>query len=163
MSTTITNKRIEYIDALRGFTMILVVLHHITQPSQSFINDLFITFRMPLFFFVSGYITFKANETWNLTNVINKAIKKIKIQLIPTIIFGLIFTYTIQNCNLTSFILHPYKFGYWFTLVLLEIFIIYYSINLILNKLQINKGGGNILYFFVSSDGNQCYRLLSRK
>lgn len=147
MSTQTSSKRIEYIDALRGFTMILVVFSHISQPDISPLNKLFITFRMPLFFFVSGYITYKANEMWNLTNVASKIIKKVKIQLIPTIIFGVIYTYAAQNSDLTSFIQHPYKFGYWFTLVLLEIFIIYYLFYLIFNKLHPNIRGGAFYIF----------------
>lgn len=147
MNIITSYKRIEYIDALRGFTMILVVLHHITQPSQTFINELFITFRMPLFFFVSGYIAYKATEKWDLRSVINKIIKKIKIQLIPTAFFGILFTYTVHNSNLVSWINDPYKFGYWFTLVLLELFIIYYVYNLIISRLN-PKWGGVIFYAF---------------
>ena len=71
MQTTLQQptKRIEYIDALRGFTMILVVFSHVEWFSfdlrSSFINDLFISFRMPLFFWVSGFIAYKANIEWN--------------------------------------------------------------------------------------------------
>ena len=54
------NKRIEYIDAMRGFTMILVVYahirfygYHINDYSDAFsFNSLFMLIRMPLFFFV---------------------------------------------------------------------------------------------------------------
>lgn len=54
--------RIEYIDALRGFTMILVVFSHIIEfcynwSSEVFsYNDIFILFRISLFFFISGFI-----------------------------------------------------------------------------------------------------------
>lgn len=146
MITTTPSKRIEYIDALRGFTMILVVLHHITQPSQTLLNDLFISFRMPLFFFVSGYITYKVNENISLGILKNKVITKIKVQLIPTIIFGILYTYTLKGSDFISFIVDPFKFGYWFTLVLLEIFIIYYIFQFIANKLQINRLRNVILY-----------------
>lgn len=45
--------RIEYIDAMRGFTMILVVFSHVctlTFVTESVTNNIFILFRMPLFF-----------------------------------------------------------------------------------------------------------------
>ena len=55
-------KRLEYIDALRGFTMILVVFAHIINygyhitdakaETMDTFNNLFIRFRMPLFFFI---------------------------------------------------------------------------------------------------------------
>ena len=61
------NKRIEYIDALRGLTMILVVIAHInsyTFKAENVFEYTSLTgflslFRMPLFFFVSGYIAYK--------------------------------------------------------------------------------------------------------
>lgn len=58
-------KRIEYIDALRGFTIILVIYAHVVFSSygenggslESFsFNDIFLSFRMPLFFFISGFV-----------------------------------------------------------------------------------------------------------
>ena len=54
-------KRIEYLDALRGFTMILVVMSHVALfnlgvdvRSDGCYHTYFQLFRMPLFFFVSG-------------------------------------------------------------------------------------------------------------
>lgn len=62
-------KRLEYIDALRGFTMILVVFAHIINygyhitdakaETMDTFNNLFIRFRMPLFFFISGFVLYK--------------------------------------------------------------------------------------------------------
>lgn len=52
--------RINYIDALRGFTMILVVVGHVIGRSlglggyDSVISSIILTFRMPMFFFISG-------------------------------------------------------------------------------------------------------------
>ncbi len=54
-------KRIEYLDAMRGFCMILVVYAHLgsqTSISDLFGNNIFMTFRMPLFFFLSGFLCF---------------------------------------------------------------------------------------------------------
>ena len=62
--------RIEYIDALRGFTMILVVFHHIMSLGMgiesSVCSSLFITFRMPLFFFISGWMAMRLGEGGNV-------------------------------------------------------------------------------------------------
>ena len=64
------NKRIQYIDALRGFTMILVVFAHVLLWTfnlgnhETVIGSLFITFRMPMFFFISGYISYKSTQLW---------------------------------------------------------------------------------------------------
>ena len=53
-------KRIEYIDAMRGFTMILVVFAHICHfcldDSRMGYNSVFIIFRLPCFFMLSGWL-----------------------------------------------------------------------------------------------------------
>ena len=93
-------KRIEYIDALRGFTMILVVAVHIyslcfmqgnVEEYDLSYNNFFGLFRMPLFFFISGFVFYKSNRLWNLASL-NKFFKdKIRVQLFSTSIFFLLF------------------------------------------------------------------------
>lgn len=127
-------KRIEYIDALRGLTMILVVFAHVELTSfelntPTFINSLFMSFRMPLFFFISGFIGYKASIRWDWPTWWQMSKKKILVQLIPTFIFGIIYTYTYFNTNLSTFVTHNGKLGYWFTIALLEIFLIVYTTN----------------------------------
>ena len=128
-------KRIEYIDALRGFTMILVVFAHVEtyvlsiEPNSTFISELFLSFRMPLFFFISGFISFKKNTVWDSTYLFKNLFKKAKIQIIPTLFFGLLFTYLFSIGNVSNFIHNYYKFGYWFTISLLGMFIIQYVCN----------------------------------
>ena len=63
-------KRIEYIDAMRGFTMILVVYSHIiffgyNDDSILSFNSFFVNFRMPLFLFISGWVLYKAGRVWD--------------------------------------------------------------------------------------------------
>ena len=136
-NTQLPKKRIEYIDALRGLTMILVVFSHVESTSfgfenPTFINSLFMSFRMPLFFWVSGYIAYKASIQWNWSTWWQMSKKKIAIQLIPTLVFGLICTYAYYNSDFHSFITHNGKLGYWFTIALLEIFLIVYTTNVCL-------------------------------
>lgn len=74
-------ERIEWIDAIKGLGIILVILGHMTIPQ---IARLFIfSFHMPLFFFVSGWL-FKNNFTkaWCL--------KKCDSLLIPYALYGII-------------------------------------------------------------------------
>lgn len=139
MSTNSTQptKRIEYIDALRGMTMILVVFSHVEMTTfeittPTFINSLFMSFRMPLFFFISGFIGYKANIEWNLHTWWTMSKKKLLIQLIPTFVFGLIYAYAYHDANFLTFVTHNGKLGYWFTIALLEIFLIVYTTNVFL-------------------------------
>ena len=100
ISTTLNpTKRIEWIDALRGFTMILVVFSHIEVfgfgiPSNT-VNSFFSQFRMPLFFFISGFIAFRAGEVWDRKYYTRQMLKKMRIQIIPTLFFGLLFSITV--------------------------------------------------------------------
>lgn len=54
------SNRLLHVDAIRGVTMLLVVYNHIVtfclpSPCLTEINSILLLFRMPLFFFISGY------------------------------------------------------------------------------------------------------------
>lgn len=67
--------RIQYIDNLKGFTMLLVIIGHITQkmlvfelypsssPQMTIINRFIYSFHMPLFMMISGFVFHKAYTT----------------------------------------------------------------------------------------------------
>ena len=62
--------RIEWLDAMRGFTMILVVAYHVAQfgfvenEKSSAALPFLVLFRMPLFFFVSGFLAYASGMDW---------------------------------------------------------------------------------------------------
>ena len=126
-------KRIEYIDALRGFTMILVVFAHVEaygifgMQYTSFLGTIFQLFRMPLFFFISGYIAYKSYPPSK-----DLVLKKLRVQIIPATIFALIYC----HFNISGFIHDAAKAGYWFTYVLLEMLLMYYCIQYISYKIK---------------------------
>lgn len=121
-------KRIEYLDAMRGFTMLLVVYSHIQYFSYHNVslpwNQVFILFRMPLFFFASGFIFYNAERIWDKTESISFLKKKFMVQIAPTAIFLSIYAYMF-DINLPICLCTPPKAGYWFTLSLFEYFFIY--------------------------------------
>ena len=126
-------KREDWIDVLRGFTMLLVVYWHVSfftfsfkEDDGSFLNSFFLSFRMPMFFFISGFIAYKNIDFWTWKNFRGQLFKKSKIQLIPTIVFFIVLTALLGNYYKWIF-----PGGYWFTLILFEIFLIYYIISLI--------------------------------
>ena len=63
--------RLGWLDALRGFTMLLVVTNHVAlksfgmQIKWSAAIQFFLLFRMPLFFFISGFLAYKVSRVWN--------------------------------------------------------------------------------------------------
>lgn len=151
MQTNTGKKRIGWIDALRGFTMILVVFSHVEisgmgmEPGYTGVNDLLRIFRMPLFFFVSGFIAYRPDESWNWGYYRGNMLKKLRVQVIPMLFFGLIyavFYYSHSQGETPSnsvgvFFNDAQKLGYWFTEVLLGMFIIYFTVSLALNRCRL--------------------------
>ena len=135
MKFVVEKERLQWLDAMRGFTMILVVAYHVAQMSFG-INEktsaslpFLVLFRMPLFFFVSGFLAYKADFQWTWPNALRLTWKKVKIQVLPTLVFLCVFIvlrrpefWGAMEYALKS----PTKMGYWFTWVLLQMFVIYY-------------------------------------
>lgn len=134
-----TKKRIGYIDALRGFAMILVVYFHISAYGfgsyETGYNGLIEHLRMPLFFFISGLLfnlsSWKENPQQQFRN-------KFMALIVPTAIFMILYLIIIGYMNFSF--LGSDKKGYWFTFVLFEFIVIYGTAEAILNKRNTAKG-----------------------
>ena len=133
--------RIRFIDAMRGFTMFLVVLGHIFifsfdyYETESVVSSFFITFRMPMFFFISGYIGYKAGERWTPQFYLTNLRKKASVQLIPSFIF-LFFWCTAKGEDFIATFIATGANVYWFTEVLFEMFLVYFTTALISNRIS---------------------------
>ena len=137
-------KRIEWIDYLKVFACILVVIGHLIQSLQksnidnyenitSFINWFIYLFHMPLFFAVSGYLYEMNKKQFSWKQYKNFVIKKIINFGVPYIVFYLI--YVIINMVFASSVNNPRGIEeikgivnnpmapYWFLYALLSIFI----------------------------------------
>lgn len=135
-------KRIEYIDALRGFSMYLVVYSHIwtfgyhADNKYSF-DHILLNFFLVLFFFVSGFVAFKKEQEWNL-GAIGKNLKKKAVQLlIPSVVFTTLLYATVYH-NLAG-IQHIALAEYWFTVQLFFFFVFYYFTMLLCKKMSGTK------------------------
>lgn len=111
------NRRLLYVDALKGFTILLVVLGHVLQVRYNTDNLLYRyihSFHMPLFMFLSGYVSYRVMAWGN--------IGKRFLQLIIPFFSYIVITYFI-NCPdisfrslgdyITKIILRP-DYGLWF-------------------------------------------------
>lgn len=142
MSSQLTNVRYGYFDALRGLTMILVVFSHICLFSIGYcptVNLFFCTFRMPLFFFVSGFFAYKAVEAWNSYKVKDILSRKLKVQIFGASFFCLIFSIlkTGTYPDIDSIIYATNE--YWFTFILFRLFLIYMAFVLISRRFSTRK------------------------
>lgn len=139
--------RIGYIDAIRGLAMILVVYFHIAAYGfgsyELGYNDIIERFRMPTFFFISGWVFYKASRTWNRQTIIGMIRKKFMVQIIPTVIFMLLYLVMFNLLDVSSF--GSDKKGYWYTFVLFEYFVIYILAEALLNRQGSTKGEIRVL------------------
>lgn len=141
-------KRIEYIDALRGFTMILVVFAHISlyayHEDVITFGRVFVQFHMALFFFISGFILYKHERVWAKETLYEFFRQKFKVQIIPTMCF--LFVYALLfDVAWDTIWQDKYKGGYWFTLSLFEYFVLYVFFDGALQKMKIRGGKYDIL------------------
>ena len=151
--------RLEWLDALRGFTMILVVANHVGAEAfeiprgVSTSLQFLVLFRMPLFFFVSGFLAYKASQVWNLATFGQLVGKKLRVQIIPTVVFFLLSAMILTKdmwATIPEWLHIPTKGGFWFTLVLLYMFLIYYVFAYIESKLKVKSWIPITLLFIVS-------------
>ena len=124
---------------MRGFTMILVVYSHVCGfclgDRQMALNDVLFLFRLPCFFFISGWLfagTFtgtipsvssEANYTGTVPHVTFWSVikKKFMVQIVPTLFF--LFLLSPPPAFFHQF--GAFKGGYWFTFALFYFFVIY--------------------------------------
>ena len=139
-----SGKRIEYIDAMRGFTMILVVFYHVAlycwdvPLKTSSFHQYCLQVRMPLFFFISGFVLYKANVVWDLKQIVKFFRKKIPVQLLAPFVFFLIFIH-VKDYPLMESIEHVHKKGYWFTYVLLEYYVFYAAVRFLIRNEKVSS------------------------
>ncbi len=151
-------QRLEWLDALRGFTMLMVVTNHIygfgfaTNTKYSMFMSLCLLFRMPLFFFISGFLAYKASFSWNLRDTGQLIAKKMRVQIIPTVVFMTAYIALVAKDFWEQMGIawsSPTKSGYWFTMVLLEMFLIYYAVCWVGRRISEHNSYTNILLAFV--------------
>lgn len=97
----------------------------------SYMNEI----RMPIFFFISGFVGYKIVGTWNTAVSLRLLSKRFRRLIIPTFIFFLCFIYT-KHHNLHEALLSDSKAGYWFTYVLFEFTLFYVLIRLVSAKVR---------------------------
>ena len=110
---------------MRGLTMILVVYSHVCNyclgDRMMALNDVLFLFRMPCFFFISGWLFEKPEREWSLAAVKEVVRKKFMVQIVPTFIFLML----LAPPPLFFSRLGATKGGYWFTFALFEYFVLY--------------------------------------
>ncbi len=156
-------KRLGYIDAMRGFGILSVIYSHLVvmgmrgSEYQSSVAPIVQLYFMPLFFFISGYLSIKIGYVQTTSELRDLVLKKIKNLLIPTIImFSLCVAYF--RMNLIDSIVDSYKGGYWFAYVLFCIVFLYATLMKVLRPLGIFGGGDTHTYSVVFALSVKTYK-----
>ena len=128
-------ERIKSLDFLKGLTIFLVVLGHSIQynldaPFENPVFNFIYSFHMPLFMFISGFVSFKYVYTFS-------DIKKRAYQLITPFVFWPILTALLfkgrVEINLYLDLFRDPSLGLWFLLALFYISTFFTLINIIYN------------------------------
>lgn len=134
--------RMAYIDAMRGFTMILVVLFHVLihmSPRAvdfSPVSAILMSFRMPLFFFVSGFFAYKAVERWTNAVISDIMVRKVRAQILCATLFFMLYQ-SVWGLDPLEFTRTGYNY-FWFTIGLFQMFAVYVFLNLVSRFIRVN-------------------------
>lgn len=112
--------RNSYLDLLKGFAIFTVIIYHMGLGREH-IMQYFINVQMPIFFIVSGFLSYKRIDSYK---PIENTIKRFKQLFLPLIFSGIAIS-KYNNVNYIDYLFHDGKLGYWFLLTLLEIVCLY--------------------------------------
>lgn len=134
--STPTNTRLNYFDMLKGVAIFLVVMGHvITMCVREIDHTKLFKFiehvHMPMFFFISGWFAYKVNSDG--APVCPSPAGRAKRLLLPMLAVSTLWIFYAPQTGIESPLdstikglwFNVWKNGYWFTLVLFEIFLIY--------------------------------------
>lgn len=151
-------QRLHYFDVIKGIAIILVVMGHVMYFGIHNIDKAFILksldkIHMPLFFFISGYFTYKFSDN---KVVLPNLFSRFKQLIIPLVCVSALWIYYFPHSGIESLFDSTWeglytdysKNGYWFTLCLFEIILLYSVIAIIFNK--ITKEWQQILVLIVT-------------
>lgn len=141
------SKRIEYFDLLKGIAIFLVVMGHVLTMCIRGVDAAFLfkfigQVHMPIFFFISGYMTYKATEQGGFARP--KLGKRLKQLMIPFFVMSALWVLYFPHSHLES-PLHDnlpelyqsyWKDGYWFTLCLMQLCLVYWPVSMALSRLK---------------------------
>lgn len=112
-----------YIDRLKGFAILAVVMGHFlfyVLSTQGIALEVIGSFHMPLFMFLSGLV---AN-----VHTIRKVSYKLISFMMPLLTVGTLYAYYIDS-SFFDLVQSPYKFGYWYLYVISVFYLFIYLLN----------------------------------
>lgn len=137
-------------DSLRGFSMILVVISHVLlcmdlSGDKTAIGIICQLAQLPLFFFISGFFSYKSCNKWNKRNIFKSLFSRLKCQIVAPIVFFALWQIEHER---PVFGWWGDGFGwFWFTVALFQMYLIYWILVVVFRKF---KNGENIIIGVIS-------------
>ena len=103
-----------------------------TAPAMA-VRDALAAFRMPLFFFVSGYFSYRVAKAWTGPKLRSVLGKKVCAQLLGTALFASAFAYCFGH-DVVHVLSDLGGWGFWFCIVLFQMFLLYVAVMLATRK-----------------------------
>lgn len=126
-------ERITFIDSLKGFLILLVIVGHIgyaNYPDTTIVYDVIYSFHMPLFVFVSGFLMNSITPT--------KLLHKLPSLLFPFIIVGMLFS-LYRGSGFYDWLLSANKNYFWYLLVLFYCYVIICCVYWMQERIHVKK------------------------
>lgn len=120
-------ERNKQVDIIRGVAILLVVLEHALGTSDNFFAKIILSFHMPVFFILFGYLAHE-KITGNFGAVIKKKIKRLLIPQLTLAILSLLYNFFIGKLVLHTATAEELSifycfFRWWFLLVMAQVVI----------------------------------------
>lgn len=140
--------RIEYIDAMRGLAMTMVVICHFFTGSFHCNNALYMyvnhALQIPLFFMISGFFAPHMLRQPIIKAIWNKFVRLV----VPAILMFSLYLW-VFDLDYVGALFDRFKEGYWFTFVMLGYTIIYNIVSRIFKRLRLSDNTSDCLHLFV--------------
>lgn len=151
MSGVAVKSRVRYFDMMKGVAIFMVVMGHVItfcvrEIDRAAIFKFIGAIHMPLFFFVSGWFSFKLVDGTRLA--MPRLGKRAFQLLVPMAVVSTLWVWYFPHSGLESPLprtlpglwADPWKGGYWFTLSLFEVILVYAAIVPALSRLSTPVG-----------------------
>ena len=132
-------ERMNWIDALRGFTMFSVVAVHMltygfgVNPTSSTLCVLRGAFTLPLFFMVSGFFLYRPVEQWTRERLWGTLKVRFVAMVIGCFLFATLFEMFRHPKDPQIWYVTGYPGAYWFTFTLFQMFL-YYQVSVAISR-----------------------------
>ncbi|MGM9852639.1 MAG: acyltransferase family protein [Muribaculaceae bacterium] len=138
-------QRLVYFDILKGMAIFMVVMGHVLtmcvrEIDRAALFKFLGEIHMPLFFFISGWFTMRISDDGRIVRP--RLSKRFTQLLVPMVVMSSLWIWYFPHSGLQSPLnstfqglwLDEWKNGYWFTMTLLEVILIYTLIVPLLNR-----------------------------